>query len=225
MRSWLMSHAAIGVVAFALGAAGTAGAAVKLLTGKNIKDGSIEVVDLSKKAQTSLKGKAGPAGPAGLAGAAGPAGAPGAAGATGPAGAGGTPGSPGTNGTPGSSGVAGPTIFASSMAANNGHQTPGAGNNAGDDPSARAPVPPGSAFTAKSFTASTATNVAGATLNIAFKINGVDTVLKCSILVGGNSCTAGAASVVVAAGSQISMETTGAVSSPSFVGYSFRGEF
>jgi hypothetical protein len=216
MRSSLVSHAAVGVAALVLGAAGTAGAA-RLITGQGIKDGSIEVRDLSKRAQKSLRGNTGPAGRAGPAG---------PAGAVGPKGEGGAAGSVGTNGTPGASGVAGPTIFASSMAANGGHQTPGAGNNAGDDASAQAPVPPGSAFTAKSFTAVTATNVTGATMTIAFRINGADTALKCSIPVGQNACNAGAASVVVPAGAKMSMETLASgVTTPSFVGYSFRGEF
>ncbi len=66
-------------LAFLLGAmiatAGTATAA-KLITGKQIKDGSISAKDLSKAVQAQLKktGATGPAGPAG------PAGAPGAKG-------------------------------------------------------------------------------------------------------------------------------------------------
>jgi hypothetical protein len=63
---------------------GTASAAgVKLITGKQIKDGSIGLIDLSGSAKRALKGQRGPAG---LPGPAGPVGAPGAAGATGAAG-------------------------------------------------------------------------------------------------------------------------------------------
>jgi hypothetical protein len=213
MRRPLVTHVLVAVAALAIGVAATAGAA-KLINGAKIKNGTISLKKLSTDAQSALQGQAGPAGPKG---------------ATGPQGAqgtGGSAGANGTNGTPGASGVAGPTIFASSMAADDGHQTPGAGNNAGDDPSARAPVPPGSAFTAKSFVASTATPVVGGTLTIAFRINGADTALACSIAVGQSACNAGAATVVVPAGSQISMQTTnGTVTSPTFVGYSFRGEF
>jgi len=219
VRKAVITHATVGVVAIAVGATGTAGAAVKLITGKGIKDGTIEVKDLSKKAQKTLKGKTGPAGANGAAGAQGPAGPQGLKGE------GGSAGSDGTNGTPGATGVAGPTIFASAMATSNGHQTPGAGNNNGDDASAQAPVPPGSAFTAKSFVAATATNVTGATLVIAFRINGVDTALKCTIPVGQNACNAGNATVVVPAGSKISMQTDPGPTGPTFVGYSFRGEF
>ncbi len=214
-RKPVLTHAAVGLVALALGVAGTAGAA-KLLTGGDIKNGSLQAKDLSKKARKSLAGKAGPEGPAGPVG---------PQGLQGPAGPGGSAGADGTNGTPGASGVAGPSIFASAMPSTNGHQPPGSGNNLGDDASARIPVPPGSAFTAKSFTASTATNVGVAPLVISFRINGVDTALTCTIPVGQNQCSAGAATVVVPGGSAISMQTTNSGATPSFVGYSFRAEF
>lgn len=80
-------------VAFVLGlvvaTAGTATAA-RLITGKQIKDGSIGTKDLSKAVQAQLKkagraGATGPAGPAGPAGAAGAPGAQGPRGETGPA--------------------------------------------------------------------------------------------------------------------------------------------
>lgn len=75
----------IGIIAglvLALAVAGTATAA-KLITGRDIKDGSIGLADFSKSAKKGLTGKAGaqgPAGPAGAAGSAGPAGATGPAG-------------------------------------------------------------------------------------------------------------------------------------------------
>lgn len=74
----------IGLV-LALCVAGTATAA-KLITGKEIKDGSIGLVDLSRAAKRGLAGKPGANGKDGAAGPAGPAGAPGAAGPQGPAG-------------------------------------------------------------------------------------------------------------------------------------------
>lgn len=78
---------AVSLLALAVAAAGTATAA-SLLTGANIKDGSITGKDIKDKSITAqdVKGVAGPQGPRGLAGApgaagpAGPAGAPGAAG-------------------------------------------------------------------------------------------------------------------------------------------------
>ena len=53
-------------------ASDTARAAVKQITGKQIKDGSIGTKDLSKAARNSLKGQQGPAGPPDLPGPAGP---------------------------------------------------------------------------------------------------------------------------------------------------------
>jgi hypothetical protein len=75
-------NAVVAGVALAVGGVATAGAA-KLLTGKDIKNGSIEPVDLSAKAKASLAAKPGRAGVAGPVGAAGPDGAAGAAGQSG----------------------------------------------------------------------------------------------------------------------------------------------
>lgn len=90
-RQWL--GISIGMLALfvALGgpavASDTARAAVKQITGKQIKDGSVEAKDLSKAARTSLKGQTGPAGPQGDEG---PAGADGPQGPQGPQGPAGT---------------------------------------------------------------------------------------------------------------------------------------
>jgi hypothetical protein len=214
MRRPVVTHVLVGVVALAIGAAASAGAA-KLLTGGDIKNGSLQVKDLSKKAQKQLKGAEGPAGPQGPTG---------PQGAQGP---GGAAGADGTNGTPGASGVAGPTIFASSVAVDNSWATPGSGGNFGTEASAQVPVPPGSAFTAKSFVAQTATPVGVNPVTIAFRINGADTTLKCTIPVGQTSCApAGTPTVVVPAGSLISMHTSPAAgATPGVVSYAFRGEF
>jgi hypothetical protein len=60
--------------------------AAKLITGAQIKNGSIGLVDLSAKAKKALRGKQGPQGLPGAQGAPGTPGAPGAPGAQGPAG-------------------------------------------------------------------------------------------------------------------------------------------
>jgi hypothetical protein len=57
-----------------------------LITGAQIKNGSIGLADLSGSAKAALKGKRGPAGQRGAAGLAGPAGLPGPAGPAGPKG-------------------------------------------------------------------------------------------------------------------------------------------
>ena len=218
MRKPVLTHVAVGVGALVIGAAATATAA-KLIDSGDIKNGSIKLKDLSQKTQDALKGQVGATGPQG------PQGIQGIQGIQGLQGPGGAAGADGTNGTPGASGVAGPTIISSAMPSTDGHQPPGSGSNLGSDASAQVPVPPGSSYTAKSFVASTSVAVGVAPLVISFRINGVDTALKCTIPVAQTSCDAGAASVVVPAGAKVSMQTTASGATPSFVGYAFRGEF
>lgn len=84
MRRMLDGRAGM-ILAFTLGVAiATAGSATaaRLITGKQVKDGSISSKDLSKaiRAQLAKAGRPGPAGPAGAAGAKGDAGAQGAPG-------------------------------------------------------------------------------------------------------------------------------------------------
>jgi hypothetical protein len=71
--------ALIVAVVFAVGIVGTAGA-TKLITGGQIKNGSIGLVDLSKSARKALAGKTGSPGPQGPQGGQGAAGTPGAPG-------------------------------------------------------------------------------------------------------------------------------------------------
>ena len=95
----------VGLVVGVLAAVGTATAA-DLITSNKIKDGTIQVKDVSKKARKALKGNVGPQGPEGPAGPAGPAGAAGAQGPAGPAGATGPQGPAGDQGPAGPAGTA-----------------------------------------------------------------------------------------------------------------------
>ena len=87
-------------------AGGTTAAAKLVVTSKNIKNGTIQLVDLNKKAKRALRGQrgtrgtAGPQGQTGPVGQTGATGAQGAAGATGPAGPQGAPGPAGPPGPP-----------------------------------------------------------------------------------------------------------------------------
>ena len=81
----------VAVFALVLALGGTAVAA-SVITSKQIKDGTIQTKDISKKAQKALKGKTGSTGATG---------AQGAAGAQGPKGDTGAAGTNGTNGAPG----------------------------------------------------------------------------------------------------------------------------
>jgi hypothetical protein len=87
----------VALLALVMATTGSAVAAT-LITSKQIKNGTIQTADISKKAQKTLKGKTGATGPIGAAGAAGTPGAKGDKGDKGDAGANGTNG---TNGAPG----------------------------------------------------------------------------------------------------------------------------
>jgi hypothetical protein len=81
MRNALVAGVVAAVVAAASGTAATI-----VVTSKNIKNGSIQTVDISAKAKRALKGNRGPRGAAGLTGPQGLAGAPGPQGPAGPQG-------------------------------------------------------------------------------------------------------------------------------------------
>jgi hypothetical protein len=83
-----MRAALIAAIVAAVVSASTATATTAIvITGAQIKDGSIQVKDLSSKARTAFRGQRGPRGPAGAPGGQGLTGAPGAQGPAGPAGA------------------------------------------------------------------------------------------------------------------------------------------
>jgi Collagen triple helix repeat (20 copies) len=92
-----MGNALIAAVVAAVVAAASGTAATIVVTSKNIKDGTIQTVDISAKAKRALKGSRGRAGARGAAGAQGAQGPPGAAGPKG------DPGAPGAEGPRGPS--------------------------------------------------------------------------------------------------------------------------
>lgn len=101
----------VACIAVVLAMTGSAFAARALITGADIKDGSITRADLSGGTLKSLKGKHGPAGRDGFTGARGPqgdTGPPGPAGPTGPVGPQGPRGPVGDTGTQGPTGRTGP---------------------------------------------------------------------------------------------------------------------
>jgi hypothetical protein len=98
-----MKSAIIAAIVAMLMSAASATAAF-VVTSKNIKDGTIQTVDISAKAKRALKGRVGPRGPAG------PAGTVGATGAQGPAGPTGGQGPAGPIGPAGPRGPAGPGL-------------------------------------------------------------------------------------------------------------------
>ena len=90
-----------GIVAMLVSAASATAAFV--VTSRNIKDGTIQTVDISAAAKRALKGNRGPRGAVGL---------PGPAGSLGPAGATGPQGSTGPQGPQGENGPLGSELFA-----------------------------------------------------------------------------------------------------------------
>lgn len=211
---------AIGAITFFLGASVSAGAA-QLITGKDIKNRSIELRDISLKARSSLAGAKGATGATGAKGASGANGANGATGATGATGA---PGSAGAA----AAGGAGAWIVAGTMGAG-GWSSPGTGSNYGSEASALVPVPAGSSYTAKSLIATINTPAGdGKSVSITLRVNQVDSALSCTI--SGDTATSceppSGTTVVVPAGARLSMRsvTSGSPSTPS-IAYAYRGEF
>jgi hypothetical protein len=103
------SGLAVAIAALVVATSGS-GVAASLITSKQIKDGTIQVRDLSNGARVSLKGQAGAHGEQGNAGPKGETGSPGPKGDTGPKGDEGDPGSqgdPGPQGDPGAPGLQG----------------------------------------------------------------------------------------------------------------------
>jgi Collagen triple helix repeat (20 copies) len=96
-----MKSALIAAVVAAIVAAASGTAATIVVTSKNIKNGTIQTVDISAKAKRALKGNRGPRGFEGPTGLMGP------IGLTGPIGA---RGAPGPSGPPGPQGPAGPGL-------------------------------------------------------------------------------------------------------------------
>jgi hypothetical protein len=83
-----MKNAMIAAVVAAVVAASSSTAATIIVTSKNIKNGTIQTVDISAKAKRALKGNRGPRGFAGVDGTPGPQGLRGASGPPGPTGQG-----------------------------------------------------------------------------------------------------------------------------------------
>ena len=96
-RGSFVKNALIAAVVSAVIASTTATAATIVVTSKNIKNGTIQTVDISAKAKRALKGNRGPAGRRGL---------PGVQGSPGLLGPQGPPGAPGAQGPPGPAGIA-----------------------------------------------------------------------------------------------------------------------
>ena len=211
--SW--SHAAVAAISLAIGTAGTAGAAA-VITGKQIKNGTIQAKDLSKKARAKLEGATGPQGPQGQPGAQGIQGARGAQGVQGPRGAAGEDGLDGAPGTPGANGAAGSALLMGNVALQQGAVSWGGpqGGNFDNESAAQAPVA-GPYQDVTDFTVATsAAPGIGQSYTFVLRIDGVD-YLSCTIAGLNQSCGTGSGmSVEVAAGAKLAIRMTASAGAP-----------
>lgn len=193
MRTPVWKYVALAAACLAIGIAATAGAA-RLITGSDIRDGSIGLRDLSRRARAALRGAAGATGPAG---------AQGAQGTQGPAGTNGAAGAPGTSGSTAPALMMGSTGFPSWAG-------PIGNSNFGSEGSALTPVPPGTGLTARDFTAAVAVAPGGGnSITITLRLNQVDTALGCTIAGTARTCApAGDPTLALPSGGLMSMRTT-----------------
>jgi len=214
MSRSVLSHALVALVALAIGGTATA-AATRLLTGKDIKDGTIGTRDLSSAARKALQGSTGPRGRDGAPGVAGSNGSNGANGANGLA------GSNGTNGTNGVAGAPGPIIVAASNLSPS-YSTPGVGGSNGSEAQAQVPLAVG--YTASNLIVKSSAPPATNPLNLTLRVNGSPSALTCAIPVGQTTCqTSAATHVAVPAGALIAISSLDD-SAPARTSYSYRAD-
>ena len=221
--SW--SHAAVAAISLAVGTAGTAGAAA-LITGKQIKNGTIQAKDLSAKARAKLAGATGPQGQPGAQGAQGAQGLRGAPGEQGPPGAAGEDGTDGAPGTSGTNGAAGPALLMANVPVQAGAETWSGpqGGNFDSEAAAQAPVP-GPFDSASDFTVRTAVAPGtGQSYTFSLRVEGFDTIQTCMITGLSTSCSAQAGSgTEVSAGARLAIRKVATAGAPSTTaGVSFR---
>jgi hypothetical protein len=166
-RKNLAVHVVVAVVALAVAGIATAGAA-KLLTGKDIKNGSIELVDLSKKARASLAGQ-------------------GSTGATGATGAGGAAGQNGANGKDATGLTMGTVIVASANTFFVGLGGNG-GSGTGAAPESATGITPNRALTISEMAVSSSGLAGAETAAVTVMVNGSASSLACTITAATPTC-------------------------------------
>lgn len=216
----------LGLAALALAVAlgGTATAAgVARITSAEIKNGTIQLADINKRAQAKLRGRRGPPGAAGITaqGVQGLQGPPGDVGATGPAGADGAPGPQGPAGPTGPAGAQGPPGAAGADGASavfgrvNALSTttqfgPVSGTaSAALVESEVTQLSPGSAVVMRDLAVKlSAAPGIGASRTFTLRDDGAGTAVACTIAGLDTSCTSGASSAPVSAGSELSIQSS-----------------
>jgi hypothetical protein len=196
----LSSRLTVAVVALAIGIAATAGAA-KMLTGKDIKNGTITKKDLAPSVR-ALLGVPGPQGPAG------PKGDTGATGAQGTAG---TAGVAGADGQSGQSGSSAPALLFTNGGLDNASarwMAPGIGGASASE--TQVPLPAGVGLNARDLTVSLVNAPGGGkSFTFTFRKNGVDTALACQVSGTDKTCTSPSNQVIpLVAGDLMSIRAT-----------------
>lgn len=216
----------VSVAALAVAGAATAGIS-RMITGKDVKNSSLTGADIQNSSLTGADIKNGSIAPSDLSSAA--RGTAGPAGPAGPAGAPGPKGDSGTVGAPGTSASAAPALIMGAggvfEAGGGEFHPPLGGQNSGSETAVQVPVPVGAALTARDFSARVdlAPGV-GQSVVVALRINGLDTVISCTISGTATTCTpAGSPTLVLPAGGLMSMRSTESAATPSqSAAWSFR---
>ena len=216
-------------VAMFVALGGTSYAAITI-TSRNVKDGSLTGRDIKKKSvplnrltgslrsgqegPAGLKGEPGPQGPKGEAGERGPAGPPGPQGDTGATGAQGPQGTQGPQGAQGAAGPRGSTAASALLGVFPGlgvatqWSTP-SGVGTGGIESAVAALSPNATIIARDFAVKlTAAPGVGASRTFTLRDDGADTAVSCTISDSDTTCNSGAASAMIAGGSELAIRAT-----------------
>lgn len=218
MNRSVWTTAVVAAAVIALMGVVTAGAA-DLITGKDIKDRSLQAKDLSKKAKKKLRGKRGKRGRVGAPGVIGPIGPQGAQGPQGEPGTPGTDGAPGATGPAGTSMLTGVALPTSLNPGSDAYAPPMGGNTApAGTPEANVQTvsPQGAALTARDLTASSTAAPGGTgSWTVTLRVNGADTALACQIQGTATSCDAPSGTTVpVPPKTKLSIKITGANAQP-----------
>jgi hypothetical protein len=185
-------------VLVALLAGAAAATAATQITGRDIKNGSVQLRDLSRSARAALHGQQGPAGPAG------PQGPQGEKGDSGTAG---LKGADGSNGAAGAAGVPGAGLSTSFFSVDTTTPTFAilGGGAVGSEASAQVIIPPGGQVAAKEMAAGVRASLTQGSIAVTLRVNGADSAVTCTITHPATSCSNGAAAVTLNPGDKLNV--------------------
>jgi hypothetical protein len=185
-------------VLVALLAGAAAATAATQITGRDIKNGTVQLKDLSRAARTALQGQQGPAGPAGPQG---------PQGEKGDSGTSGLKGADGSNGASGAAGVPGAGLSTSFFGVDTTNPTFSiiGGSSVGSEVSSQVVIPPGGQIAAKEMAASVRASLTQGSIAVTLRVNGADSAVTCTITHPATSCSNGAAAATLNPGDKINV--------------------